>query len=291
MKLNKASATYVELQPGTKVYRSTCKGDQVRDLESYMIGKVPPLNHEIAWDRYEDDQLPLGFSWLTANGWVYKRDAKVIKLITLPKTKRALLTTKSEWVVEKDMVAFYTEDLGVKPDCPWQYHHNYNTVYGIMPAGTHVKVLNAKAGQVSYDYTTENSIDVEINGQKATLPVRFMGGMECTKRGAIKTYWRLLDKNGEMVRKKRYKTLAAVKGAVRIITGQHTGEEINGDPENIDGPWWADGSASCVGYVHGDTPTEEFTGWVAVEYLAEDDSVKQKVDMGEHLFDYKMAKA
>ena len=272
---------YVKIKEGAIIYKfgmGGCIPGAVHEQhvnERERFSKVPPRKtkdfdwNEDKW-KYLQKHVQDGHDMVLVDWdtYVHKDFVTPIKVPSLTKNKRAYLVRNSEWTVDEDMPFFVSDEK--------------DNVYHItIPAGTVVKVLNPKSkdeylfgGMVG---GAEKCIEVEIQNKKMKMPNRFIGGMTCTKHGNAKTYWKLLDRNGEPVRTKRYDNLGAVKSSIRIITGLVT--EAYDDQDNEIGPWFIDGAAAAPGFTAGETPLEYFDEWEAVEYSAVDDSVLQRVDL------------
>ena len=249
-----------------------------RIAETVEVARTPTGTGLMRYCDY--DKCPDGHILLGRYECTEAENVEKLPMPTLTKDRRALLVKNSEWTLDKDMLMFYGK---MVPQVHWPDHMTVQPVTETLPAGSVFKVINPKS-HVSYEFEEEKCIDVEFNGEKHVLPIKFLGAMTCTKEGKAKTYWKLLDKHGEPVRTKRYANLGNVKGAVRVIAGTFTQQDV----DNEDAPWWIDGSAS-PGFTIGEGMEEQFDDWVAVEYNTSDKEI-QRVELAKWFVKAKMFK-
>lgn len=260
---------FLLVKAGTTIYKPGMPGKSLptttEQAKTDFVAKTPSGSE---WDSWRWENIPDNCVLINDYDWIDENDVNKIKVPSLTKDRRAILVNNSVWEVDEDLMLFVDRVDSV----PFKETRIDLTI----PKGMQIKIIKAKSA-VQYKLCMEACIIVEMDEVQYWLPKRFIGGMTCVEQGAQKTYWRMLDKHGELVRKKRYKNLAAIKGSVRIITGVLTVDDSSGE----DGPWWLDGAAAAPGFTSGDSDLETFDDWVAVEYAAVGDVELQRVELAE----------
>ena len=267
---NKNKPVFVRIKKGATIYRfGLAKKIHQILIEDEFYGKVPTrkndYNDNWRWDKLSDSQILI-------NDDFFVESDQIIPIIipSLSKEKRALLVKNSEWMADNDM-PFVTGGID-----PYFKDYSKGEFHTTIPRDKTIKVLNPKS-KIQSVLGDEKCIRIEIDAEERWMPVRFLGNMSCSKKGKEKTYWKLIDKYGELVRTKKYDNIGGIKSSIRIITGLVT--DAVDDDGNETGPWWIDGSAAAPGFTAGDSSLELFDNWTAVEYLSVNDSEIQRVDL------------
>ena len=269
-----SKTVFVKIEEGTTV--KDMYGGQLRNINipRDCICKIAAKNSSdirywgsLLWEKISDNEtlVFVGSRPHIAN----VDDLEIIKMPTLDKARRGILVKDSIWEANQDMYAEITEDDGTK-------FFFKEPQLQFIQTGTQVQVVNPK-GQTSNLMSGDVCCIVKFLNTdiQYLMPMRFFGGMDCIKEGKEKTYWKMYNQRGELVREKRYKTLTALKGAINIICGNFDHDFYAKTDD--DKPWFIDGAAAAPGYTSGETPTESFSGWYAVEYAAKDDSENKEL--------------
>ena len=243
---------------GGKIEMRTTRGKfDDRPIKLERLEKL--TNREYLWEHVKENE-----TLLTNGYWVEIDKVIPIDVPKISKDEKALLVKNSEWAVSKNMTAIIGDMDDIFPD----YDCARDIRMAELSKGTKVIMHSERIKKLIFD---ELSCLVNIDDNTYWMPIRFFGGMDCTKQGKEKTYWKILDGENSPVRTKRYKNLNSLKSAVVIITGQAKADD--------EGLWWLDGAVSSVGFTNGESKAEILKNWSAVEYSYLTDNEIQRVDL------------
>ena len=257
---NPTAGTYVRVKQGSECKEIGPGGNMRKTATKPIFTRVAKLksnifeekNHPTMVYPVTEQDVPLEI-----DHWTDRDNLEIVQVPSITKEEQSHVLRGSEWTVDEDMFMFFGLLRTVGKN---KY---LLPVDREVKAGTVFKVVSPKFKK-EYDLYKELCMMAKWDDQTFMVPLRFIGGMTCTKEGKKPTYWKLFDKNGVLVRPKKYKHLGSLKSGIRLITGmQKTG--------------WSEETQWVEDTVLGG---DKFDEWVAVEYNSDGEEL-QRVDLSE----------